>query len=261
MGIHFVCHHCGFALHVKDFQAGKRGKCPSCSGSFRIPNGDASYSSPTEEPSDSSAVSNLQPAIDQVKKGKVFEREGDSSSAIAIDLEPSNRLPVAFQENANAKWLVRPPSGGQFGPANADLLASWINESRVTPDSLLCREGSSHWQVASSLLPELFPGKVVASAGTYSDIGATSGGKAPTMIPDASLNISTAVHPAATNVADPAAFRSGAILRKKMQKRRQQLTIVILLAAVSLVLFAILIYVLFVQVGNPAVPAKSAFQA
>ncbi len=44
MGIRFHCHHCRYELHVKDFQAGKRGRCPECQGKFRIPPQDAELS-------------------------------------------------------------------------------------------------------------------------------------------------------------------------------------------------------------------------
>lgn len=44
MGIRFQCHHCDFELHVKDFQAGRRGRCPECQGRFRIPQQTTAYS-------------------------------------------------------------------------------------------------------------------------------------------------------------------------------------------------------------------------
>ncbi len=44
MGIRFRCHHCQVELHVKDFQAGRRGRCPECGGKFRIPAQDAEFS-------------------------------------------------------------------------------------------------------------------------------------------------------------------------------------------------------------------------
>ena len=44
MGIRFQCHHCGHPLHVKDFQAGRKGRCPECKGQFRIPLSDAQFS-------------------------------------------------------------------------------------------------------------------------------------------------------------------------------------------------------------------------
>jgi len=44
---------------------------------------------------------------------------------------------------------------------------------------------------------------------------------------------------------------SGAILKKRLQKRRQQITMIILLASISLILLSILIFVLIFQVAKP----------
>lgn len=54
MGIRFRCHHCEHELHVKDFQAGRRGRCPECRGRLRIPDADAEYSADVDHESSSS---------------------------------------------------------------------------------------------------------------------------------------------------------------------------------------------------------------
>ncbi len=48
MGIRFRCHQCGYELHVKDFQGGKRSRCPECETKFRIPTASAELSIPLE---------------------------------------------------------------------------------------------------------------------------------------------------------------------------------------------------------------------
>ena len=256
MGIHFVCHHCSFALHVKDFQAGKRGKCPSCSGSFRIPTGDSSYSSALDDAIENPNVTKVKQAFQKINSLKSPSRTSDSSGSISIALEPnptaiqksskeklqtvppfdkSDRnepllpiaLPIALSQSPGAKWFVRPPTGGQFGPAPAQILISWVTESRITADSLLCQEGTDKWQVASELLPEMFPTAMASKV---------------------SLD-TVPIQP--TPFVDPAVIRTGAILKKRMQKRKQQLTLVIILATASLVLFSILIYVLVFQNNKP----------
>ena len=281
MGIHFVCHHCSYALHVKDFQAGKRGKCPSCKGSFRIPMGDASYSSPLEESSSHAAVLQLKQAFQSITAPskpdapskadapRKPELDSDSSDSIAIALETqpdtdsssssnkptenrelhqTNPLPKALAEAADFKWFVRPPSGGQFGPAPSPLLLNWVAESRITSDSLLWREGLEQWQLASELLPELFsspnaelPLPPTVSAPPELDLSA------PSLLGEAAST--------ETAVSDSSAARAAAIMRKRMQKRRQQMTMVMVLAAISFVLLCILIYVLVFQAGPPQAPA------
>ncbi len=45
-------------------------------------------------------------------------------------------------------WYVRPPSGGQFGPATAEILHQWLSEGRITPDTLVWHEGWRDWREA-----------------------------------------------------------------------------------------------------------------
>ena len=217
MGIRFACHHCNHALHLKDFQAGKRGKCPACNQSFRIPQHSTDYSIPLEEKGVQNTTSTpaviakaTEPKATTVSVGKatvgastklgnkpeavaaakrdekvaVSKRqeikvrkpdEAASSQAALVknvtrDESASSQLSVqessskkdgtvkAFESNPLAQWYVRPPSGGQYGPADAKLLTQWITENRVTADSLIWFEGLTQWTVAGSIIPELFIG-------------------------------------------------------------------------------------------------------
>ena len=65
--------------------------------------------------------------------------------------------PDPLTELPTAVWYVRPPSGGQFGPAQADMMRGWLNEGRVSPDTLVWREGWADWKEASSVFPQLQP--------------------------------------------------------------------------------------------------------
>jgi hypothetical protein len=296
MGIHFVCHHCSYALHVKDFQAGKRGKCPHCRGSFRIPANDASYSSPLEDASESAAVANLRSAFEQDNDTAVAKLNESSSDSVAIAIETSSladtlpreskkktvvpsksmdaskssekkttkkerevspvlqeladdapltlnsTMPSALIQSGEAKWFVRPPSGGQFGPASLQLLMTWITESRVTAESYLWREGLADWQLASVLVPELFSNGIEPSSEPPSLTDVLSGDPS-SLLPSADLKLDSEI-----------ALRSGLLLKKQMQKRRQQLTMIVILGAVSLVLFGILIFVLVFQATKPPQP-------
>lgn len=66
---------------------------------------------------------------------------------------PSYPDPLA--ETPNAVWYVRPPSGGQFGPAQAEMMRGWLNEGRVSAETLVWREGWADWQEAGSVFPQL----------------------------------------------------------------------------------------------------------
>lgn len=61
----------------------------------------------------------------------------------------------AITENPLATWFVRPPSGGQFGPARGEVMRKWLTEGRVTADSLVWREGWIDWLSATEVFPQL----------------------------------------------------------------------------------------------------------
>jgi len=283
MGIRFVCHQCGFALHVKDFQAGKRGKCPNCKCSFRIPATDSSYSTAIEDSEEDSGVASIREAFKKVKNSSATKLAEKPSDSVAISLELSSiqekssrvsevvsspkqdakvrpkklpesaSVPAVLAVDGGAKWFVRPPSGGQFGPADSDLLMSWIGESRVTSESFLWREGMEQWQLASELLPELFQSNTDT--------------KVPTSVPPLQPPTTASFDDADVKNFDigldgiPTSAMS-AMLKKRMQKRRRQLTMVIILATLSLILLSILIFVLVFRVTTitpaPTAPAPTA---
>lgn len=127
MGIRFACHVCTHQLNIKSELAGRRGVCPSCSSRFRIPLENAEKSTPIDE---------------QTNSDPVTVAATDPPATILDDDDESN-------------WYVRPPSGGQYGPATTELLKQWIEEGRVAATALLWRDGWPQWRDASEALPEL----------------------------------------------------------------------------------------------------------
>lgn len=71
--------------------------------------------------------------------------------------------PDPLAEAGNVVWYVRPPSGGQFGPATADIMRNWIAEGRISADTLVWREGWRDWQEAREVFPQLGAGVAMAS--------------------------------------------------------------------------------------------------
>jgi len=61
--------------------------------------------------------------------------------------------PIA--ESPESSWYVRPPSGGQYGPARGEIMRKWITEGRVSSDSLVWREGWDDWLSATDVFPSL----------------------------------------------------------------------------------------------------------
>ena len=61
--------------------------------------------------------------------------------------------PDPISEAPEMIWYVRPPSGGQFGPAAGDIMRGWLAEGHVSADSLVWREGWRDWQEAGKVFP------------------------------------------------------------------------------------------------------------
>ena len=159
MGIRFACHLCDHKLNIKSDLAGRRGICPACSGRFRIPLQDAEKSTPIENhstpdpdaESSSESVATEAPAVSVAEpKSPEPPDPNDPESPIA-----ANEQNTILDEDDDGNWYVRPPSGGQYGPATTELLKQWIGEGRVAATSLLWRDGWPQWRDASEALPEL----------------------------------------------------------------------------------------------------------
>lgn len=80
---------------------------------------------------------------------------------------PAAPVPAApadpIDEAPAAVWYVRPPSGGQFGPASGEIMRRWLAEGRVSADSLIWREGWADWKNAGAQFAELGGGPAAAS--------------------------------------------------------------------------------------------------
>lgn len=158
MGIRFQCHVCNEPLHVKFFQAGKRGRCPHCQSRFRIPNEDSDFSIPLDATKQVSKESNAVAAIAGKSDSPPVEPSNIAVATLdAPPAEPQQIAPPASSVHPiNARWFVRPPSGGVFGPADTRTLESWIAQRRVTSDSYIWREGMELWSLAIELMPAAF---------------------------------------------------------------------------------------------------------
>jgi len=152
---------------------------------------------------------------------------------------PTSPDPLA--EAPEACWYVRPPSGGQYGPAKPNIMRQWLAEGRVTGDSLVWREGWTDWKLASATFPSL---------GAPAPVGPGVALSAPVMTNAQPL----AVTPVASASDDPFAALAPATpltSRRGPAKRRGDgagrfLAIAVLCVAL-IVLSALLVYVLQLQ--------------
>lgn len=188
MGIRCSCPN-GHKLHLKSFLAGKKGICPECDARFRIPSGTA-----PSEPTRTTSVVGKSVMNGTASAVAVLADPSDVESQIEVDVGPdvgpvvkkfgkgnekpstslkSRSAPVGSNGNVarpsatasvepdpisnapDAVWYVRPPSGGQFGPARGEVMRKWLSEGRVSSDSYIWREGWPDWQLAGSLFSKL----------------------------------------------------------------------------------------------------------
>jgi hypothetical protein len=231
MGIKFRCPN-GHKLNVKSHLAGRRGVCPDCGTTFRIPREGTSDSSILAQPIESrrsrrgtgsgeadegddavsiAVATAADPADETAVPIRYLPPQGSEASdsrtllagpqaqdtpATTVDESPAPGItflatPTALPapgttvpkpavpqpppappspaarvdpigEAPEAIWYVRPPTGGQFGPARGDVLRKWIGEGRVSGDSLVWREGWPDWRSAGDLFPELCPSQKAA---------------------------------------------------------------------------------------------------
>jgi hypothetical protein len=69
--------------------------------------------------------------------------------------QPAPPVPDPIAEAPEMIWYVRPPSGGQFGPAAGSVMRSWLAEGRLSAETLVWREGWRDWQEAGKVFPQL----------------------------------------------------------------------------------------------------------
>ena len=121
-------------------------------------------------------------------------------------------------EAGDVVWYVRPPSGGQFGPAGSDVMRAWLGEGRISGDSLVWREGWRDWLEAGEVFPQL---QAQSAAAT----GAANNSAMPT------FTQSTAFHPHAEHA-------------KTRPWRTKDTIVVALLAAAVVILLIVFLVVL-----------------
>ncbi len=195
MGIRFYCPN-GHKLNVKEFQAGRKGICPFCGAKIQIPTESTRPSSRDEEqqqphqpgsapaatlPSgetsdDSSPSGDVSMAVSAPASQEASAAAGPApivstpvgpeatfSSGAAESAPPVGNIvapPPAVDpltEAGEVVWYVRPPSGGQFGPAGGEIMRTWLAEGRISADSLVWREGWRDWREAGGVFPQLRP--------------------------------------------------------------------------------------------------------
>ena len=173
MGIRFLCEACEKKLNIKEELAGKKGRCPKCDAKILIPlkstlaSGSGKAETPGETPGETVEPSPKEMLSASAKDSHVpaVQSSEDKNAAVPTEIGPPEVVQPpsisqqetssgqsVFEEHPTAQWFVRPVSGGQFGPADGEVMQGWLKEERIGPDSLVWREGWEDWRVAEEVL-------------------------------------------------------------------------------------------------------------
>ena len=130
---------------------------------------DSAFSATREETTEQNARrdSNEENAAGDDSSGKFFLNGERAEAALgdvlrrAVDgSAQSGRGAARFDDaeplrDPRLVWYVRSRDNQQYGPATGDVMAAWINERRVGPQTLVWREDWPAWQEAGRVFPDL----------------------------------------------------------------------------------------------------------
>ena len=151
-------------------------------------------------------------------------------SATLDTLETDSQTQGSPLDEPDAQWYVRPPAGGQYGPASGAVLRTWIAENRITGSTLIWRDGWSQWRSARETLPEL-------AEITRSPASINHGVGAHDLFDDPLLsNSPVAVQPSGTPLIGDAA-----IGQQRGNRNQRRMMLVIALAVMSIFLIITLV--------------------
>jgi hypothetical protein len=156
MGIRFKCHHCQAPLNIKAELANKRGVCPQCQGKFRIPPNSQESSLSLEQSASASSVNEPTRAPTTLTPTKQDALRHPQPQAQATATNASSDTPDNGSASSEPLYFVRPPSGGEYGPANKATIELWISQRRITSETLICQVGSTQWKKAREVFAAHF---------------------------------------------------------------------------------------------------------
>ncbi|QDV68583.1 hypothetical protein Poly24_22930 [Rosistilla carotiformis] len=184
-----------------------------------VPQADPSAATKSDPPSET-APAELPPDQSQ------HETSQDESSPLAMPVD--------------VVWYVRPPSGGQYGPAGGALMQQWIQEHRVVPGSLVWRDGWSQWREAEDVFGPNFGTSGIADIDLNADLPeAPLGSQGGIDLGRSTSGVHLEQEPKLTEFE-----------RRQLAKRKRRTRMIAMLAAVSLFLIVVIILVIVVKSGD-----------
>jgi hypothetical protein len=259
MGIKFLCPN-GHKLHVKAFLSGKKAICPQCGARVVVPaeSGAAAVAEP--EPmmrqaaaGDPTSESHLEASLvdDALENMAPFE-SGPSLATPAQSAGHAAPTPTdPLDETPEAVWYVRAATGGQYGPASAEIMRHWLKEGRIGANSLVWRAPWPEWRSAQSTFPQLgtaAPPLATAHVGLVTPVAPTANGMPSLPVPLPLGHVVQGVAPGPPPVdLSPAMPALAHAVRKRRRKNDVTLIASALLVVASLILTIVLVLVFRAQ--------------
>lgn len=262
LGIRFQCHHCGHVLHVKNFQAGKRGRCPNCNGSFRIPLASAARSLDVqtkfvgaESVGEETADDNLGEQVLELENAQepmVTNDEVSKSASETVAVAATNAIeamdpnaPAVIAQAPNAIWYLRTASGEQFGPTPAATMLRWLREGRIGSDHYVWRDDWPAWKSANDVFGHYLQRSSDNERSNSQDLLVKTTAEIPPLSPQATKK---PLAPNSPSTLDQATQAIPTSHQRRNQKRYGWLIMILL--SVFIILLTVLAYVLYSQM-NP----------
>ncbi|MEM6362959.1 MAG: DUF4339 domain-containing protein, partial [Planctomycetota bacterium] len=99
----------------------------------------------------SHASSTAEPANGKSSSDRVIAKATQKSNdTIPIDVTTNGNTQDPFG-GLDTTWYVRPPSGGQYGPADGPTMQQWLSQGRVAEVSMVWRDGWPDWRSAQGV--------------------------------------------------------------------------------------------------------------
>ena len=175
-------------------------------------------------------VSQQGPVVADIQAGQALDVQNPGG-------EGGNVQPLAggsiLEEEPDATWYVRPPSGGQYGPASTVELQEWIAQGRVAASALLWRDGWPQWRDASDALPEMSASLPGVTGG---------GGHEVTSLAAPGIQKSGGKGAAGAHSAAPLSGSNG-IGAERRSRTMRRISMISILVAIAATLIGVLFYV------------------
>ncbi|MCE9630344.1 MAG: hypothetical protein K8S94_06465 [Planctomycetia bacterium] len=177
--------HCpmGHRVKVKDHLAGKKGVCPTCGTTFRIPRLESAAVRPLANGLPVAAVvsldhdlaATLPPALALAPPGSspaaaqpaeprqdppaiTFEPlEPDADMVVAADDLSSAPVPAVIDEAPHASWCVAVPGGEASSAMSGEAILEWLGTGDVTGAELVWRSDWPEWRPIGEVFPDHSP--------------------------------------------------------------------------------------------------------